>query len=314
MAEEARYIWILGATGFIGKALAQHLALEEKLVLFGNKSLDLELMENRNFILSPLEDFDFHWFERFPPKVIFHCARLAGPTPKKRLAAAKKGAQANERLIQFLEKLAAPPTVIYCSGTLMYGNQTVSINENAALHPTAYARQYQLAERPWLAAQARGQLDIRMARPAWILGPESWFYYFFLKPAWEQGWVPYYGDGQQAMSILSLADCAGQLWHCYTHGSKGKNYNLYSLEPISQEAFAGIIAERLQGSVQSISFEEVAHAYGQTEAEAVCSNIPVHSSHDDWKQSYRTQQPDLKRLVEEAIAQAEKNYRPLRKS
>jgi nucleoside-diphosphate-sugar epimerase len=303
---EQEYIWIIGATGFVGKKLAKKLIPNSELVCFGNKRLDLELMEESNLIMSPLEDFDYDWFLRFPPKVIFHCARLAGSSPAKRLSAARKGAIANQKMIDFIQDLSNPPIVVYCSGTLMYGNQKEAVNETGALNPIAYAEQYQIAEKPWLVAQKQSALDIRFARPAWILGTDSWFYHYFLKPAFETGTVPYYGTGQQQMSILSVEDCAGQLFHCYRNGSPKFDYNLYSFAPITQIEFAQKIGQHLHLETEAISYAETEKRFGQTEAAALCSNIPVYSQHQDWKAQYHNQFDNLDALLIHALAEFKK--------
>ncbi len=309
-----KHTWILGATGYIGRALAEQFLGDRNFVCLGHRKIDLELMERSNFLMSSLEGLDLNWLERFPPKVIFHCARLAGSSPAKRKAAAEKGARANQRIIDYLVKLPYPPTIVYCSGTLMYGPQDEETDEATPLNPIAYARQYEIAERPWLKVKSEGKLDVRMARPAWILGPDSWFLHFFLKPAWEQGWVPYYGDGQQQMSILALADCAGQLKHVNEAGKPGTNYNLYSLPPISQKEFAETLADCLKMKARGISLEDCKAQMGLAETEALCSNIPVTTYHRDWKLSYQTLEGDLTSLLEKTIHQAEVTYGLLRKS
>lgn len=266
--------------------------------------MDVQLMEDSNHFMCSLEDIKEEWLIKFPPRVIFHCARMAGSTPSKRKKAAVNGRKANERLISILEKLESPPTVIYCSGTLMYGEQTHAADENAALNPVGYAREYIEAERPWLDAQKNGLLDIRMARPAWIFGPASWFYYFFLKPAWTNGHVPFYGDGEQKMSLIALEDCASQLIHSYQFGERGLNYNLFGFEPISQKEFAKRVGEELNLTIQPIDRKTVENEYGTTVAEALCSNIPVSTVHDSWKEKYPSKYSDLSKLISTTLQRA----------
>ncbi|WP_421753916.1 NAD-dependent epimerase/dehydratase family protein [Croceimicrobium sp.] len=309
MQEKAQEsIWVLGATGYVGKALSLELLAdtneEALLSCFGNRRVDLELMERSNFILNPLEELDAHWLKRFPPKVIYHCARLAGSTPKKRKEAALKGAQANRRLIALLKKMETPPVIVYCSGTLMYGPQVQEIDESAPLAPTAYAKQYAIAEQPWIEAQKEGVLDVRMARPAWIFGPDSWFLHFFLKVAWEHGAVPYYGDGQQMMSLLPLGDCAGQLKHCYQEGEPGKDYNLYGFAPISQKEFAEAVAQIMGLEARNIPLTACMERFGETVTEALCSNIPVRTQHQSWKETYTPYYQDLSSLLQSVIEEA----------
>ncbi|QNR24408.1 NAD-dependent epimerase/dehydratase family protein [Croceimicrobium hydrocarbonivorans] len=309
MQEKAQEsIWVLGATGYVGKALSLELLKDtnEKSLItcFGNRRVDLELMERSNLILNPLEELEEHWLKRFPPKVIYHCARLAGTSPKKRKEAALKGEKANRRLIALLKKMEKPPVIVYCSGTLMYGPQSEEIDESAPLAPTAYAKQYAIAEQPWIEAQQEGILDVRMARPAWIFGPDSWFLHFFLKVAWEHGAVPYYGDGQQMMSLLPLGDCAGQLKHCYQEGEPGKDYNLYGFAPISQKEFAEAVARIMGLPTRNIPLEECLKSFGETVTEALCSNIPVRTQHQAWKEKYQPYFQDLDSLLKTVIDKA----------
>ena len=50
--------WVLGSTGYVGKALSLELLKDtnEKSLItcFGNRRVDLELMERSNLILNPL--------------------------------------------------------------------------------------------------------------------------------------------------------------------------------------------------------------------------------------------------------------------
>lgn len=310
---EKTYDWVLGATGYVGLALSESLLEERPLVTHGHRQIKLRLMERSNFLMSSLEELDLDWFRRFPPRVIYHCARLAGNTPARRKRAAERGRRANQRIIEFLKRLENKPSIIYCSGSLMYGPQKDLARENSPLSPIAYARQYQLAEKPWLEAQGEGILDVRMLRPAWILGPNSWFYHFFYQVAQKQSWVPYYGDGQQQMSILSLADCAGQIKHAYLHGQKGQNYNLFSLPPLSQYEFSKKLASLLHLEVRPIPRKELEKSQGKTIAEALCSHIPVDTLHRQWHQSYDQQYRDLSGLLSDTIAKLEA-YSSLRKS
>ncbi len=296
-------IWIFGATGYVGRSLTKHLlSVKEKntvITTLAHRSLPFRELENTNLITGSLEDFDLSWLERFPPDVVFHCARMAGKNDRSRQAAAIKGEQANQRLIQALEPFNIP--VIYCSGTLMYGNQNKIIDENTPLKPIAYAKWYERAERPWT-KHKYPNVDIRMARPAWILGFDSWFYHFFYLPATQNKCVPYYGDGSQRMSLLHVDDCGRLLHHVYTHGKSSSDYNLYVAPPITQKAFAEMIAEKMGLDVVCINQDALEKMHGQTVTEALTSDIPVRTSHEEWHHAFTPIYPTVSEMLDAVLA------------
>lgn len=280
-----RNIWVLGATGYVGNALTNHLIQhtdkDTVITTLAHKKLPFKDLESTNLIVGSLEDFDTAWFERFPPDVVFHCARIAGKNDRARMKAAARGERANQHLREALKNT----TVIYCSGTLMYGNQTGTANEDTALNPIAYAKHYAQAERPWLNSKSEHE-DIRIARPAWILGFDSWFYHFFYKPGKENGAVPYYGTGEQRMSLIHVDDCGKMLHHIYTHGKKNDDYNLFAAPPITQREFAEITAEKMGVGISQIQEHSLIKQTGKTISDALTSDIPVTSKHKDWLKSF----------------------------
>ncbi len=301
------YTWVLGGSGFVGfelsKQLAESKSYSAKLVTVGHKTQNAYLMEQTNHYMRSLFDLDASLLKRFAPEVVFHCARMAGSHSLSRWWAARSGAKANGLLISVLSQLAVKPVVVYCSGTLMYGEQTGLANENSALNPTAYAKPYLEAEMPWIKAREQGLLDVRMARPAWILGPSSWFERFFVRWALTEGYVPVYGHGEQLMSVVSQADCAKQLRHCHSHGRPNNDYNVYGFEPIAQEAFSKLVAQQMGLPVKSVSRLALTKAFGKTVAEALCSNIPVNSIHHEWRQGFKPSYLHLEALIEDTVRQ-----------
>jgi len=305
---QSAYTWVLGASGFVGFELSRQLAQskdpEHPLVTVGHKTMNPYLMEQTNHFMKSLSDLDTPFVARFSPKVVFHCARMGSRFGLGRWWAARSGARANQSLISTLSHLPQKPVVVYCSGTLMYGEQIGFADEFSPLNPTAYGKPYLAAELPWIKARDKGLLDVRMARPAWILGPSSWFYQFFVRPALEQGYVPVYGSGNQWMSLISLADCAQQLRHCFEYGLPNTDYNLYGFEPITQEAFSSILARELRLPLRSISRSMLKKAHGTTVMEALCSNIPVRSIHPEWRQHSVPHFADIDSLVVQTLNQS----------
>lgn len=298
---EPRTIWVLGSTGYVGRAVTQEVVRQypdARVIALGHHRVDPWVMENTHFIMSDLGSFDFNWLERYPPDVVFHCGRMAGGNWLTRERAGRNGARANQRWIQALSTLPVKPVVVYCSGTLMYGNQADPVTERVPHQPVAYARFYQKAEAPWYGAEA---LDVRWGLPAWITGPDSWFAAFFTAPALRTGRVPYYGSGAQWMSLVHLRDCARQLVGVYADGSPGCSYNIYGGEAISQRDFAQKIADRLKLPVAAVSLEDTRKKYGTTVLEALTSNIPVNTVHMEWKKTQELEFRSADAILDDAM-------------
>ena len=300
--------WVLGATGYVGQLVTHRLFTQRaksnwtgQLITLGHKTILPWIMERTNFHLFPLHAIPLTLFEKYPPNAIYHCARMAGSNDRSRRIAARKGYRANQRLIQLIKGVQTKTPIVYCSGTLMYGNTVDCVNEDSALLPIAYARAYEYAERPWVKAAETGNMDVRIARPGWILGPDSWFEHFFYKPALRSGKVPIYGDGNQFMSIISVEDCAGQLTHLMEHGMPNQSANLFGFEPIKQKDFAVLVAQYLQTTTMKISASETKNKFGTTVFEALTSSTPVTTKHAHWRSAYEPLHTDLKALVESTI-------------
>ena len=277
MNNEKRNIWILGATGYIGSALVRHLAknpLSHLHILF-HKQGNRRYLEQFNTFSGSLNSFDFDWFKRYPPDVIFHLARPAGSNFFTRTLKSYLGEKANQKWVNTLAQLPNPPKVVYVSGSLMYGRRDAEnpADENSELKPAAFAKSYIRNEQPWLKAQKQGILDVRFARPGWIVGAQSWFHRFFWKHYQETGKIPCYGD--HPMSVIHIDDCAAMINALSLYGEKGKNLNVFSGEIINHQEFCQILADILKTETEIISYDRVKSLYGIATADALVSSTPM---------------------------------------
>ena len=300
-----QYHWVLGATGFVGRNLIQELLDHYRdnplvqIVAVGHHRIDPMVMERTHFLMMPLNKIEKRWIERFPPSYLYHCARMAGSNDFQRRVASARGEQANIRLKKMLENLTSPPVVIYCSGTLMYGNNKAPVDESAPIRPISYASKYERAERPWYKKSEK--MDIRMAFPAWIFGGDSWFMNFYLKPAKALKKVPIYGDGNQQMSLIHVQDVAGQLIHIAEQGIKSNHYNVFGTELITQANFAQSVANEIDIETEILSSDEIETKYGKTVQEALTSSMPIKTQYINWRASYKFKFPNWRKMITEVI-------------
>lgn len=299
-------VWILGGTGFIGKALIKQLSLTDEylLHLLVHQNIPYKFLEPFSVFTGSLENFDLTWLENYPPGIVFHLARLGGSNAISRSFSSRKGAKANERLIRFLSGMNNPPIIVYVSGSLMYGSQENGkvANEHSELKPVSYARYYYRAEKPWIKAQSLGKLDVRFARPGWILGPDSWFRFFYWDHFLRTGKIPLYGDGNQLMSIIHLEDCAGQIIKLAEKGQKNQNLNVFSGAPVSQKYFAEMLASQLNAEVESIPVTKLQKKFGQTVTEALTTSIPMTTSYPELCKSDSFLYPDAESMIRSVLS------------
>ena len=111
-----------------------------------------------------LGNFNLENLIRFSPDTIFHLARLKGKGRVGRYFASKKGNRYN-CLKSFLSSNSLNTTLVYFSGTLLYGDKKNEIvNEDYKLNPTSFARQYHIAESPWYESQGKENFTTIMLR------------------------------------------------------------------------------------------------------------------------------------------------------
>ncbi len=291
--------WVLGGTGFIGSALTGVLTADTSvaLTMLVHHSVPYRSLEGVNLVRGSLENFDFSWFGRFPPDVIFHLARLGGRSPLGRYVASNRGLKANRRLITGLAALDRPPVIVYVSGSLMYGNQPdgVVALESSLLAPTAYAKQYYRAEEPWLTTAVEAGLEVKMVRPGWIIGQGSWFRTFYWNHYVSTGRIPVYGDGNQLMSVVHVDDLAAMLARVPSMGPGV--INLFAGPPVTQSEFTLRLAKILQVTRESVPLGDVAGRYGKAAAEALGSSIPLGTLHSGLWESHKFSFPDLDSML-----------------
>jgi nucleoside-diphosphate-sugar epimerase len=297
MTDLKKNIWILGGAGFIGTALVKQLSSNPAnlLHLLVHKNIPYRTLENFNIFTGSLQHFDYTWLEKYPPDIIFHMARIGGSNSVTRYLAAEKGANANQRLINFLINLKSAPAIVYVSGSLMYGHQYSGkqAGEDSDLLPISYARYYIHAERPWIEAQYKQLLDIRFARPGWIMGPYSWFRIFYWNSYLQTGKIPIYGGGQQFMSVVQVDDCAGQIINLAENGKKYQNLNIFAGAPITQQTFVETLARLLKTTIELKSLRK----YGSTVVEAFISSIPLKTNFPQLFERYQYEYPNLESML-----------------
>jgi nucleoside-diphosphate-sugar epimerase len=242
--------------------------------------------------------------EKYPPDIIFHLARFGGSNNLTRYFASQKGAKANHRLIKFLRGLKSPPKLVYVSGSLMYGHQLdgKSADEFSELNPISFGRHYITGERPWMDAQRNQLLDIRFARPGWIVGPDSWFKAFYWNHFTMKGKIPLYGDGNQLMSLVYVDDCAGQIVNLAENGETRQNLNIFSGNPVSQHVFARTLAALLNAELDFMPTKSLERKFGQVVGEAFDSSIPLSTHFPDLSGRYENMYPDAETMLRKTIS------------
>ncbi len=274
-----RNIWILGGTGYIGRALVAFLADNpvNRLHLLLHKTTPYNWLESFNTFTGSLSKFDSHWFERYPPDVVFHLARPAGRNCVTREWAARCGSSANRRLVALMANLEKPPVIVYVSGSLLYGYRDSHdpALEDAPISPASFAKHYYKTELPWLNARKHNVLDVRFARPGWIVGADSWFRKFFWEPMQQWKKIPCYGSGNQVMSLVHINDCAALIDALSRFGSRGQNLNVFTGPPVRQKEFCELLAGITGMEITTVSYHKLRKQYGETIARALTTSIPM---------------------------------------
>lgn len=298
-------IWIFGATGFIGQALVSHLASnpQNRLFILFHHNMPFSNYESHNIFTGSISNIEPGILKRYPPDVVFHLARISGRNILLRALASQRAFKANQRLTEILISLEKPPVVVYVSGSLMYGplDNENPATENTPLNPVSFAKQYIRGELPWLHVQESGKLDVRFARPGWIVGPNSWFREFFWKHYLKSGKIPYYGDGSQLMSVIGLDDCARFIDRLSIDGAARQNLNIFALPPLPQKHFTEVLAGKLNAGVEQVPVHQLIRLYGKTVATALTSSIPLSTEHSRMYENIRPLAPDLDSIFENVL-------------
>jgi nucleoside-diphosphate-sugar epimerase len=302
--DTTRNIWVLGGTGFIGSSLVKHLSGDpkNKLHLLVHKNISDRNLEKFNTLSGSLDRFDLTWFKQYPPEVLFHLARMAGPGPLRRQLAARRGERANERLANYLMDLEKPPVVVYVSGSLMYGNQYDGIpaDEYTSVNPVSYGRHYIRAEIPWLRSSCKVGLTVKLVRPGWIIGPSSWFKAFFWDHYLKTGLIPVYGDGSQLMSVIHLEDLGEMVGKAAAF--EPDILNLFVGNPVTQRVFSKTMADILETDTEDIATDEIRRKFGKAEAEALTSTIPLSTRFPELWKGYEYRYPRLEDMLIRTIS------------
>lgn len=294
--------WILGATGYIGGAITRELLAEEHSipVAVGRRRLPGSSLEGAIYLPTGLEGLTIDWLERFPPTLVFHCARRAGSLPLLRKISSLRGNRANKKLLAQLTSLNQPPPLVYVSGSLMYGNSSEMVFEDHPINPLGFAKPYIKAEEPFI--DGRNYSKVIMARPGWILGPSSWFHHYFYNYYLNHNAVPFYGSGEQLMSIISLEDCARLIIHVAKE-SQHHVQNIYTFNPISQREFAQKVADNLNAPIQQVEERSIEKMYDKHVAEALCSSCPLDTNYPNVIASFQPKHDNLDSLIRQVIDQ-----------
>jgi nucleoside-diphosphate-sugar epimerase len=273
-------------------------------MVLGHANVNYQELEGINLVVGSLGSFDLSWIDHFEPDTVLHLARFSGRGALGRRVAAMRGRRANERLIASLRQRRVPPHVIYVSGTLVYGDRGEEwADERAPIRPAAYARQYIAAERPWMNAQARGELPVTIVRPPWVVGPASWFSAYYGQVLARDGVVPCYGDGANWMTLLDREDCAGLILHLAERAPPGRSVNLLAPgQHVRQRDFAGLLAAHAGTVVSLIDHATVTRRLEAGAAEALTTSLRVGTVHEALVRSYSFKHPTWEVFVKRHLS------------
>jgi nucleoside-diphosphate-sugar epimerase len=256
------------------------------------------LWESCDLITGGLGNFNLENLLRFSPDTIFHLARLKGEGRVGRYFASKKGRRYNDALKSFLSSNSLNPTLVYFSGTLLYGDRGNEIvNEDYKLNPTSFARQYHIAETPLYESIGNENFTTIMLRLPWVVGNGSWFIGSYINYAVNHGYVPLYGDGANWMSLIDREDCCSLAIHLRKKVKVDTTINIFNPELIFRQIdFAEALSDVLGLKMKKVDISEYAWRDPALK-EAMSFSLKVDTKHTNLYEGFTFKISDLELLI-----------------
>lgn len=297
-------VLIIGATGFVGKALTKYLSDIAGIhsTALVHKQEPGEQYNGISYVQKSLQQIDYQWLSGQQFDYIFHLARIPGKRwgDTGRYLAAKRGARANKKLLIAIEQLSKKPKLIYLSGSLMYGHiPGEKATEQNILNPAGFARQYIHAEEPILKAIKNGNNNIMMLRAPWILGDGSWFMQLYANYILQKKVVPAYGDKDRMMSIITVEDCAAIMWHYAYKAEYSRIYNIYTHQMQYSDFIRTIAAAYDCDKEQHYSATQMLNSMDKTTQNSILCEVVLDTTYPEILNNYQPVHSDLNKYLKQ---------------
>lgn len=284
---------VLGGTGYLGVPLVRRLLAAGVRVTCLQHYRPVPLPGTR-VVQGSLQHFPWRSLEQDRPDVVFHLARIPGRGGLRGLLTRARNRLANERLMLALASWSRPPLVVFVGGTLAYGSHgEAQVTETTGLSPTSFSRDYHRAELPWLRAMRHHDVPVIVTRPAWVLGPGSWFERYYRRFIETESAVPLYGPGDNWMSLVHVEDCAGLFEHVARHALPMSVVNVFAGPPLRQVELAERLGRLTGLPIRRVPLDDLRRRLGRAVVEAFTFSARIGTIHEELHAAYRPAHPDL---------------------
>jgi nucleoside-diphosphate-sugar epimerase len=265
-------IFITGASGYIGKAVA--LAFRRKghsvrgLVRSDKSAWDLRAAEVMP-IIGALEDYTTYVKQLLEAEVIVHCASDYSVERQAR------DLYAIEHFIKSSTHASLPKTLIYTSGTWVYGNTNRQVVDEASpLLPLSFIKWRPVHEQIVLQGASKHLRPI-IFRPGAVYGGNGGLTSLWFSSA-AKGMVEIVGDGKNTWSMVHIEDLAEAYVLAAEKELNGAILNVTdgSFHSIRELAETIALAAGIPGQVEALSLAEGEKRFGaMTEGLAVDQKV-----------------------------------------
>ncbi|RYD56865.1 MAG: NAD(P)-dependent oxidoreductase [Sphingobacteriales bacterium] len=293
-------ILLIGGSGFIGKAILNKLLDEGHTVMATQHKTPIGTAQHPKLTVIKTAIGKIR-LSKLPyiPDVVIHAARNNASFGGKwgRMMVAAKGFVENNRLMNEVRSSKTPVRMIYISGSLMYGNAPQQfIDETFPTRPVSFAREYVQAEKPILKEIEKSNPNVVMLRVPWVIGDGSWFKWNYANYMARHKAVPLYGNGQNRMTFVDVADIANAVEKLLGFQLSGL-LNIYNPERMTQQDWATKLSIVSGLPVHQLSNTEMA-ALGKAVNEAFNTDIWLSSIHSELLASLQKDMMPVSRIVE----------------
>jgi nucleoside-diphosphate-sugar epimerase len=269
-------IFVTGATGFVGSAVAAAFARQGHTVFGLARSKDKAARLERHEITPVIGDLD-------DPKTYASAADRCSVLVHCAAELSARYMELDKLTVKTLVSSAArsnqPRTILYTSGVWVYGDtEGRLVDENAALNPPALVAPRVQTEKEVLAA-SEGRVRTIVIRPGCVYGRSGSLTSTWFESASKEGAAHYVGDGSQRWAMVHLMDLADAYVRAAESSSGGEAFNVVdrSRFTVRECAEAASRAAGASGKTKSVPVAEAAKAYGPM-AECLALNQNVDGS------------------------------------